>query len=441
MNWKTFAPLALAALSIPWGAGAVLAQGTPGSGGELKFIVIVSRHGVRPPIVSNDQINPYSAEPWPQWDVPPGYLTAHGRTLMKLFGAYDRAQFARAGLFSPTGCADAEHVYFWADTDERTIETGRALAEGMLPGCAVEVHSAAAGTHDPLFSPLAAGVGHPDSDLAAAAMSGRIGGHPEALLVAYRPALETMQQVLLGCQPGGKCPPEGKTVKQSFLELPMSLGPAMGGLAEMRGPLATASSLAEDFLLEYTNGMEGKDLGWGRLTESNLRQMMSLHVAYTDLVRRTPLIGRTSASNLLSHVVKAMEQAVTGKAVPGAIGRAGDRALVIVGHDGNLSNIQGTLNLTWLIPGYQPNDTPPGGALIFELWRQPASGEYSVRTYYTVQTLEQMRKAVPLTLDAPPAKATVFVPACSTAKEGSPCDWKAFQHTIETSIDPAFVKP
>jgi len=431
MNRARFVSLALAVVSIQWSARGVLAQGTPARGEELKFVAIVTRHGVRPPTVSNDQINPYSAEPWPQWDVPPGYLTAHGRALMKLFGTYDRAQFARAGLFNPSGCADAGHVYFWADTDERTVETGRALAEGLLPGCTVVVHSAPAGTRDPLFNPVTAAVVRADPDLAVAAVSGRIGGHPEALLVAYRPALEAMQQVLTA----------GKTVKQSLLELPVSLGPAAGGLVEMRGPFATAATLAEDFLLEYTNGMEGHDLGWGRLTESNLRQMMTIHIAHADLTRRTPQIGRTSASNLLSHVVKAMEQAVTGKAVPGAIGKPGDSMLVIVGHDSNLSNIQGTLNLTWLIPGYQPNDTPPGGALVFELWRQTAGGEYSVRTYYTAQTLEQMRQALPLTLDSPPAKATVFVPGCGTAKEGSPCDWTAFQHTIETSIDPAFVKP
>src|ERR1035437_6363136 len=430
MNLTRFVSLALAVVSIPWSAGVVLAQGTPARGEELKFVVIVTRHGVRPPLTSNDQIDPYSAEPWPKWDVPPGYLTAHGRALMKLFGAYDRAQFARAGLFSPSGCADAEHVYFWADTDERTIETGHALVEGMLPGCTVEVHSAPAGTRDPLFNPLAAGVGHADPDLAEAAVSGRVGGHLEALPAAYRPALETMQQVLTA----------GKTVKQSLLELPVSLGPARSGLADMRGPLTTAASLAEDFLLEYTNGMEGNDLGWGLLTESSLRQMMTINTAYADLMWRTPQIGRTLASNLLSHVVKAMEQAATGKAVPGAIGRPGDRLLVIVGHDANLSNIQGTLNLSWLLPGDLPNDTPPGGALVFELWRQPAGGDYSVRTYYTAQTLDEMRQALPLTLDSPPAKATVFVPACSTAKAGSPCDWKAFQRTVEAAIDPAFVK-
>jgi hypothetical protein len=51
-----------------------------------------------------------------------------------------------------------------------------------------------------------------------------------------------------------------------------------------------------------------------------------------------------------------------------------------------------------------------------------------------------MRKTLPLTLASPPAKATVFVPGCSTAKAGSPCAWKAFQRTMDTAIDLAFVK-
>jgi 4-phytase/acid phosphatase len=101
----------------------------------------------------------------------------------------------------------------------------------------------------------------------------------------------------------------------------------------------------------------------------------------------------------------------------------------------------GMLGLSWLLTGYQRDDTPPGGALVFELWRAPAAGEYTVRTYYMAQTLEQMRKALPVTLDAPPGKAAVFVPACSTAGEGWPCPWKAFQRALESAIDPAFVRP
>src|SRR5215467_14154295 len=45
------------------------------------------------------QLHRYSAKPWPEWGVPAGYLTPHGRRLMNLFGAYDRAYFLEKGLF------------------------------------------------------------------------------------------------------------------------------------------------------------------------------------------------------------------------------------------------------------------------------------------------------------------------------------------------------
>src|ERR1700674_3057825 len=52
------------------------------------------------------------------------------------------------------------------------------------------------------------------------------------------------------------------------------------------------------------------------------------------------------------------------------------------------------------------------------------------------QSLEQMRKAIPLTLDSPPLKSPIFVPVCSRADEKMTCPWKAFQHTIESATDP-----
>src|ERR1700677_1625323 len=45
---------------------------------KLKFVVMVSRHGVRSPTGKPGQLNQYSAQPWPTWSVPPGYLTEHG---------------------------------------------------------------------------------------------------------------------------------------------------------------------------------------------------------------------------------------------------------------------------------------------------------------------------------------------------------------------------
>src|SRR5208283_5751766 len=158
---------------------------------------------------------------------------------------------------------------------------------------------------------------------------------------------------------------------------------------------ATGSTLSEDFLLEYANGLTGADLGWGRLTKENLFSVLELHRVYTDLMRRTPALARIHGSNLLAHVLCSMGQAVSGKPVSGALGNAGDALLVLTGHDTNLSNISGMLGLSWHLPGYQPDDTPPGGALIFSLWQQPGTAHYFVRTQYLAQTLQQMRSAAP----------------------------------------------
>jgi hypothetical protein len=65
-----------------------------------------------------------------------------------------------------------------------------------------------------------------------------------------------------------------------------------------------------------------------------------------------------------------MEQAATGKEVPGALDPLGTSVLIVSGHDTNLSNLSGMLGLSWRLPGYQPNDTLPGGALIFSLWQR-----------------------------------------------------------------------
>jgi len=158
-------------------------------------------------------------------------------------------------------------------------------------------------------------------------------------------------------------------------------------------------------------------------------------------MRRTPYLARANGSNLLSHMLRSIEQSAAGKVVPGALGTPLDKVLVIVGHDTNIANFAGMLGLSWLIEGYQRDDTPPGGALVFELWRHPVTGAYTVRTSYTAQTLEQMREARPLTLDSPPATAPVFIPGCSTADEGFACTWSEFRRAVEAAIDPASVKP
>src|ERR1700728_4608300 len=215
---------------------------------DLQLVVVLSRHGVRSPLTRQPDLDMYSAVPWPKWDVAPGLLTAHGYQLMRLFGAWDRVKYSGEGLLAPSGCADAAHVTIIADTDQRTRETGKALAEGMLPGCDIAVRSQPDGTSDPLFRPLVVGVGHPDPALAAAAIAGRIGGDPNNLTETYRPQLAALDRILSGC---GRLPSNPQ--RTSIFDIPSSLKPGSGDSpVAASGPLITASTLAENLLLEYT---------------------------------------------------------------------------------------------------------------------------------------------------------------------------------------------
>jgi 4-phytase / acid phosphatase len=391
---------------------------------QLKFALILTRHGVRSPTWTADRLNQYSAEPWPEFGVPPGNLTERGRMLIKLMGEFYRQYFSSQKLLGKPSCADSETTYFWADTDQRTLETGRALAEAMIPGCNTTLHSLTADKVDPLFDPIEAGVVKPDPKLGLAAVAGKIGLNLDAVIDAQRPAFDILNRVLNGT---------GKA-QVSLFDQPVALNAAAGGVT-MTGPLNIASTFTENLLLEYTNGMRGNQFGWGRLTPSELQQIMVLHTAYADLMRRTPYLARVRGGNLLNYILAALEQAAGEKTSNRNAPPTKNSLVVISGHDTNLSNMSGLLGLSWILPSHQRDDVPPGGALIFSLWDE-GNSRYFVRVQFLAQTIDQMHDAVPLSLSNPPAIADVFMPACGTAQDGYACEWTRFRQAVRNALAP-----
>lgn len=399
---------------------------------ELRFVVYLSRHGVRAPTGKSSQYNIYSAAPWPTWSVAPGNLTPHGYHLMELFGAYDRMVLANERLLHAAGCDDASDVTFYADSDQRTRETGKALAAGMFPGCKVRVQFLDEGINDPLFHPVPARLATVDTNLASAAIAGRIGNNPQSLTDAHRTQLARLDTLL------GTCGlPSQQAKRISLFDVKSNLAPGTEDhLAELRGPLNIASTMTENLLLEYTEGMDSANVGWGCVDGPALRSLIDLHTAASDFTQRTSVIAQIQASNLLDHIRRSLEQAVTQQRTQGALDNLHDRALFLIGHDTNLSNLAGLLNMTWILDGRR-DDTPPGGTLIFELWRKKGREEYSVRLYYTAQTLEQMRSTEVLSLANPPQRVPIFLPACSGSDLS--CTWQGFSNAIRQAVDPRYV--
>jgi 4-phytase/acid phosphatase len=213
-----------------WPAGAA-----GGPDAELKYALIVSRHGVRSATWDTARLNAYSTAAWPDWGVAPGELTPHGRAAVKLMGAWYRDSFSAAGLFDASGCRDAARIYIHADTAQRTRETARAFSESLLPGCKIPVDTLPGGK-DPLFG----GVGKADPEMAAKAIRQRLGPAKE-VLARHAPAFAALNRILTGggtahrdlmslAADGGKngatwvfrrpLPPRRRSVKYFFSNMP-----------------------------------------------------------------------------------------------------------------------------------------------------------------------------------------------------------------------------
>jgi 4-phytase/acid phosphatase len=419
------ASLALAA-AMPLARAAGESQGD-----ELKLAVILSRHGVRSPLATPEELGAFSAQAWPKWEVAPGIQTNHGNLLVAYMGDYYRSRYASAGLLAGESTPDSPLVFVRADNDQRTIETGRILGKALTQSGEPDVHAVAGGTEDPLFRPSEAHVGHPDPDRAAAAILGRLGGDARNLDKAYASRLAELKAILNG---PGQAP-------ASALDEPTAIGPGRDGeLVSIKGPLLPAMRCSDALLLEYAQGMPSSDVGWGRVDARELTELLWLHDLVFDLKQRTPYLAQVQGSNLASHIIDTLEQAALGQPVPGAIGPSGERVVVIVGHDSNIASVGGLLGLNWWIPGTEANPLLPAGALVFELWKHPgATGGFYVKASYVCQTLEQMRQAAPGTPETAPVRAPIFVPGASGAGADFDAPLASFVRHARMVIDPAFI--
>ena len=405
---------------------------------DVVMAVIVTRHGVRSPLLdANRAYGDYSANRWPEWAVPAGNLTPHGKRQMELMGAYYRELYVRAGLLSGRAEDDGGFITLRADSDQRTIETARDLGEGLMPGAQPLVQARPRAEPDPLFGPVKAGFGHPDFALASAALLGRIGGSPANLATAHAAAFATLERILLGG--------DGRVLagKKSVIDSPASLAPdrGSGSVVAIDGPLRIGMRCTDNFILEYAEGMPLSDVGWGRVSRADLAELLEIHSLYFDLTQATFYPAQVQVSNLASHILETLEQGAIGRAVPGAVCGPAGRLVILVGHDSNLVSLAGLMGVSWWMDGTQKDPVLPGGALVFELRRNRSDGHFLVRLAYVCQTLEQMRTGDPLTLKNPPAIAPIFIPGCSASTPGYDAPVESVESLIHRVVDPAFVAP
>jgi 4-phytase/acid phosphatase len=158
---------------------------------------------------------------------------------------------------------------------------------------------------------------------------------------------------------------------------------------------------------------------------------MWLHSLQFDLIERTHHLARRQGSALLHQVFETLRPTAERTSTPQDQVPPESKLVIYVGHDTNLANIGGMLRVDWQLKNYLRNETPPAGAMAFELLRH--NNKPFVRMSYYSQSPDQMRSATRLSPTQPPDR-TEIVPRCKNNHDGA-CPWDEFHDWVRQSVD------
>lgn len=406
------------------------------SGYTLERVVILSRHGVRSPTKQTQLMNDVTPNKWPQWPVAAGYLTPRGAELVTLMGGFYGDYFRSQGLL-PSGCPAEGGIYAQADVDQRTRLTGQAFLDGVAPGCGLIVHyQADLKKTDPLFHPVEAKVCKLDASQVHKAVEEQLGAPLDVLSQRYAKPFALMGEILnFAASPYcNSLQQQGKTCDFADFAANEIKVNKEGSKVTLSGPLALSSTLSEIFLLQNSQAMP--EVAWNRLKGAeNWVTLLSLHNAQFNLMAKTPYIARHKGTPLLQQIdtALALQLDAQGQTLPIS---AQTRVLFLGGHDTNIANIAGMLGANWQLPK-QPDNTPPGGGLVFELWQNPDNHQRYVAVKMFYQTMDQLRNAEKLDLkDNPAGIISVAVAGCENSGEDKLCKLETFQKKVTQAVEP-----
>lgn len=377
---------------------------------SLRLRVIVLRHGVRSPTKAPDALAPYATRAWAAWPVAPGQLTPHGIDGMRALGASYRRSFAADGLWSGA-CDRLGELVVIADSTPRNHASGAALAQGLAPDCHATYLALPTDQNNSLFH-----FGKDDED-----------DDKPALPASWPPAaLAELQRVLLDCD-GATC------LSKAHADGRKTLLDAAND-AERAKAMKTAGSLSENLMLEYAQGFPAARVAWGQGDAAAIGRLVTLHNLQFGLSKKAMPAAARGGSNLLAHVLASLQQAGGEQAKVAPLSAKPARAVLVVAHDTNLAQLAGLLDTDWH-DAANPDDYPPGGALVFDLWQ--THDKYSVSVTTAMPTLDALRRA-DFTAPATLTRKTLRLAPCPNADR---CPLDKVSHWLQGRMDATRIDP
>jgi 4-phytase/acid phosphatase len=276
-----------------------------------------------------------------------------------------------ADLFRTSYPGECPEAFFWADRDERTLMTARALVGGLVGGpntpwaaCNLPVRETTEATDPPPIDP----VFHPTRALSSK------GCKPPA---AENPPVSQGYVGLV--QDVVKCCSENLCKQMDPPRTSCELKDLMADKKTQDKAYDFIQSFGEILLFEYAQRFEGNNFAFGNpqyppTKNGKWMELLAIHADLFNKMQRNSSVALPQGANLLYHMAYAIKYGAP--LIPPSTKGPPSKVVVYVGHDTNIANVAGLLGLEWKIGDYPPNDVAPGAALAFEVRLDPNHIEY-----------------------------------------------------------------
>ncbi|KAJ2943329.1 hypothetical protein O0L34_g12136 [Tuta absoluta] len=358
---------------------------------KLVKVVILSRHNIRTPLSSN--LVKVTPNVWPQYAEEDGFLTAKGRLLEVFMGEYF-SQWLRKERLLTKDCPEENSTVIYANVLQRTRETAKEFVAAAFKKCNVTMHY-----EQPIFHPIIRNTSEVFKQKVVEVMQNKLDS------LTLNDAYMKLNDVL-DFNNSQLCN------ETNFCDLTKKMDEVLykvGDEPNIYGPLSIGNSVMDALLMAYYNG---KEVGWGKIAENDWGLLTGI-TKENQNVRFNSTLLATHVAEILLHK---MSEIIKNDDITFAM---------LVGHDSNINSVISSLGFQHFVLPNQYERTPVGGKIVFQKWYDEKSDRFLLKIDYVYQTTEQIRYAVPLSLETPPKHVTLRLTSCNYDENGF-CNWEDF---------------
>ena len=354
-------------------------------GYTLEQVIVLSRHNIRSPLSGAGSvlgsITPYD---WFEWTSAPSELSLRGGVLETEMGHYFRKWMEEEGLITAGYDPAPGEFRIYANSKQRTIATAQYFASALLPTAGLEVeYHAEFDKMDPVFTPQLTFC----TDEYAADAKDQILDMFEDRIAGLEDNYELLSEVigLTDSESYKNGDITGFVTDDSIFSLVTGAEPAVSG------SLKTACSVSDALTLQYYEESDAVKAAFGNeLTMEEWEQIAEIKDVYGDVLFTAPLVAINVANPLLEEIDYEM-------------GMSNRKFTFLCGHDSNIGSVLAALGAEdYDLEGAIEKTTPIGCKLVFTKWSNE-SGDQFWSADLVYQTTEQLRNAILLDLNNPPA--------------------------------------